>query len=133
MLDHLEDDIRRVIAYIRPQMLEKVIENWTSRLDYIRASRGSHMPKIIFKIFEHHTGKSTFCLGFTPILSEHPERPPTCPPLPPTSRDDLWLYGYLEYPHAAKTLHIYKHPFPSPGFEPRPYGTAVSIGNHNTE
>ncbi|GFS91883.1 hypothetical protein TNCV_1930661 [Trichonephila clavipes] len=31
-------------------MLEKVIENWTSRLDYIRASRGSHMPEIIFKM-----------------------------------------------------------------------------------
>ncbi|GFX58349.1 putative transposable element [Trichonephila clavipes] len=37
--DHLEDNIRRVIADIRPQLLEKVIENWTSRLDYIRASR----------------------------------------------------------------------------------------------
>ncbi|GFX62191.1 putative DD41D transposase [Trichonephila clavipes] len=47
-LDHLEDNIRRVIADIRPQMLEKVIENWTSRLDYIRASRGSEMPEIIF-------------------------------------------------------------------------------------
>ncbi|GFX45041.1 DUF4817 domain-containing protein [Trichonephila clavipes] len=32
-LDHLEDNIRRVIADIRPQMLEKVIENWTSRSD----------------------------------------------------------------------------------------------------
>ncbi|GFS60498.1 hypothetical protein TNCV_947251 [Trichonephila clavipes] len=31
-------------------MLEKVIENWTSRLDYIRASRGSPMPEIIFKL-----------------------------------------------------------------------------------
>ncbi|GFU82888.1 CUB and sushi domain-containing protein 3 [Trichonephila clavipes] len=50
MLDHLENHIRRVIADIRPQMLEKVIENWTSRLDYIRASRGSHMPEILFKI-----------------------------------------------------------------------------------
>ncbi|GFU82637.1 putative transposable element [Trichonephila clavipes] len=49
-LDHLEDSIRRVIADIRPQMLEKVIENWTSRLDYIRDSRGSHMPEIIFKM-----------------------------------------------------------------------------------
>ncbi|GFV20718.1 probable 39S ribosomal protein L45, mitochondrial [Trichonephila clavipes] len=49
-LDHLEDNIRRVIADIQPQMLEKVIENWTSRLDYIRDSRGSHMPEIIFKI-----------------------------------------------------------------------------------
>ncbi|GFX94087.1 hypothetical protein TNCV_3414491 [Trichonephila clavipes] len=49
-LDHLEDNIRRVIADIRPQMLEKVIENWTSRLDYIRASRGSPMREIIFKM-----------------------------------------------------------------------------------
>ncbi|GFU61866.1 uncharacterized protein TNCV_1644401 [Trichonephila clavipes] len=49
-LDHLEDNIRHVISDIRPQMLEKVIENWTSRLDYIRASCGSHMPEIIFKM-----------------------------------------------------------------------------------
>ncbi|GFW44303.1 transposable element Tc3 transposase [Trichonephila clavipes] len=49
-LDHLEDNIRRVIVDIRPQMLEKVIENWMSRLDYIRASRGSPMPEIIFKM-----------------------------------------------------------------------------------
>ncbi|GFT20012.1 putative DD41D transposase [Trichonephila clavipes] len=49
-LDHLEDNIHRVIADIRPQMLEKVIENWTSRLDYIRASRDSPMPEIIFKM-----------------------------------------------------------------------------------
>ncbi|GFV89688.1 hypothetical protein TNCV_1576611 [Trichonephila clavipes] len=49
-LDHLEDNIRRGIADIWPQMLEKVIENWTSRLDYIRASRGSPMPEIIFKM-----------------------------------------------------------------------------------
>ncbi|GFT95855.1 histone-lysine N-methyltransferase SETMAR [Trichonephila clavipes] len=48
-LDHLEDNIRRVIADIRPQMLEKVIENWTS-IDYIRASRGGPMPEIIFKM-----------------------------------------------------------------------------------
>ncbi|GFX95799.1 putative DD41D transposase [Trichonephila clavipes] len=49
-LDHLEDNIRRVTAHIRPQMLEKVIENWSSRLDYIRASRGSPMPEIIFRM-----------------------------------------------------------------------------------
>ncbi|GFV48607.1 DUF4817 domain-containing protein [Trichonephila clavipes] len=49
-LDHLEDKIRRVIADIRPQMLEKVIENWPSRLDYIRVSRDSPMPEIIFKM-----------------------------------------------------------------------------------
>ncbi|GFU01559.1 hypothetical protein TNCV_655101 [Trichonephila clavipes] len=50
MLDHLEDNIRHVIADIRLQMLEKVIENWTSRLDFIRASRDSPMPEIIFKM-----------------------------------------------------------------------------------
>ncbi|GFW21487.1 uncharacterized protein TNCV_1533101 [Trichonephila clavipes] len=49
-LDHLEDNIHRLIADIRPHMLEKVIKNWTSRLDYIRASRGSPMPEIIFKM-----------------------------------------------------------------------------------
>ncbi|GFX48193.1 uncharacterized protein TNCV_4115281 [Trichonephila clavipes] len=49
-LDHLEDNIRRVIADRRPQMLEKIIKNWTSRLDFIRASRGSIMPEIIFKM-----------------------------------------------------------------------------------
>ncbi|GFW98088.1 hypothetical protein TNCV_2491441 [Trichonephila clavipes] len=49
-LGHLEDNIRRVIADIRPQMLEKVIENWSSRLDYIRVSRGRPMPEIIFKM-----------------------------------------------------------------------------------
>ncbi|GFT82532.1 transposable element Tcb2 transposase [Trichonephila clavipes] len=49
-LDHLKDNIRRVIADIRPQMLEKVIENCTSSLDCIRASRGNPMPEIIFKM-----------------------------------------------------------------------------------
>ncbi|GFS70962.1 transposase [Trichonephila clavipes] len=49
-LHNLEDNIRRVIADIRPQMLEKVIENWTSRLEYIRTSRDSPMPEIIFKM-----------------------------------------------------------------------------------
>ncbi|GFS87463.1 hypothetical protein TNCV_207781 [Trichonephila clavipes] len=52
-LDHLEDNIRRVIADMRPQMLEKVIENWTSRLDYIRASRGSPMQKSYLKLSSH--------------------------------------------------------------------------------
>ncbi|GFT25622.1 putative DD41D transposase [Trichonephila clavipes] len=50
MLDHLEDIIRRVIADVRPQMFGKVIENWMSRLDYIRASRGNPMPGILFKV-----------------------------------------------------------------------------------
>ncbi|GFW91073.1 transposable element Tc3 transposase [Trichonephila clavipes] len=49
-LDQLKENIHRVFADIRPQMLEKVIENWTFRLYYIGASRGSPMPEIIFKM-----------------------------------------------------------------------------------
>ncbi|GFX57861.1 putative LOC100569746 [Trichonephila clavipes] len=58
-LDHLEDNIRHVIADIRPQMLEKVVENWTSILDYMRASRSSPMPchKIIFRIKKIHVNR----------------------------------------------------------------------------
>ncbi|GFU71026.1 uncharacterized protein TNCV_1215521 [Trichonephila clavipes] len=65
-LDHLEDNIRRVIADIRPQMLGKVIENWTSRLDYIRASRGSPIPEIIFKILEA-TRSAPYADSITPF------------------------------------------------------------------
>ncbi|GFW46263.1 uncharacterized protein TNCV_2813581 [Trichonephila clavipes] len=35
---------------------------------------------------------------------------PTSLPLSSTSREDLRFDGYLEYPHAAKALYIYKHP-----------------------
>lgn len=48
-LEHLEANIRRVIAEIQPAVLERVCENWTSRLRHVRASRGGHMPEIIFK------------------------------------------------------------------------------------
>ncbi|GFY34000.1 hypothetical protein TNCV_4597081 [Trichonephila clavipes] len=50
-LDYLEDNIRRVIADIRPQMLEKS-SKIDVQIDYIRASHGSPMPEIIFKINE---------------------------------------------------------------------------------
>jgi len=48
-LDHLEDNIRHVIADYGHKFW-KVTENWTSRLDYIRASRGGLMSEIIFKM-----------------------------------------------------------------------------------
>ncbi|GFT41205.1 hypothetical protein TNCV_3403621 [Trichonephila clavipes] len=38
------------------------------------------------------------------------QRPPNSLPLPPTSRGDWWHDDYLEYPHAAQALYIYKHP-----------------------
>lgn len=48
-LGHMEANIRPVNADIRPQLLEKVFENWTSQLRFIRNSRGVHMPENIFK------------------------------------------------------------------------------------
>ena len=58
-LEHLEANIRRVIAEIQPAVRQRVCENWTSRLRNVRASRKDHMlikifrckcQKIIFKI-----------------------------------------------------------------------------------
>ncbi|PRD36099.1 UNVERIFIED_CONTAM: hypothetical protein NCL1_09697 [Trichonephila clavipes] len=76
-------------------------------------SKGLVTP-VVSCSFEHHTGDSTIWLDSTPILRENTlegsQRPLTCLPLPPTSREDLRLDGYLEYPHAAKTLYIYKYP-----------------------
>ncbi|GFT92066.1 retrovirus-related Pol polyprotein from transposon 412 [Trichonephila clavipes] len=47
----LEDNIRLVIADIRPQMLESHGKlNVQIDFSYIRASHGSHMPEIIFKM-----------------------------------------------------------------------------------
>ncbi|GFX00054.1 uncharacterized protein TNCV_3080501 [Trichonephila clavipes] len=49
----------------------------------------------------------------TPISRENTwggQGPPTSLPRPPTTREDLRLDGYLEYPHAAKALYMYKHP-----------------------
>ncbi|GFT00256.1 uncharacterized protein TNCV_2738231 [Trichonephila clavipes] len=44
----------------------------------------------------------------TPILEAN--TPGVIRSLPPTSREDLQLDGYLEYPHVTKALYIYKHP-----------------------
>ncbi|GFX87920.1 uncharacterized protein TNCV_4373851 [Trichonephila clavipes] len=66
-----------------------------------------------FRSFEHHTGDSTIWLRSTLILRKNTlEVVRDLPPLLllPTSRQDLRLDGYLEYPHAAKARHIYKHP-----------------------
>ncbi|GFV87718.1 hypothetical protein TNCV_780021 [Trichonephila clavipes] len=63
---------------------------------------------------------------------EHPgdgQKPLTSLPLPPTSREDLLLDGYLEYPPCPKgTIHL-QPSMSSPGFEPRPKGTAASVPN----
>ncbi|GFY01758.1 uncharacterized protein TNCV_1467501 [Trichonephila clavipes] len=70
---------------------------------------------------------------------EHPgggSLSPTSHPLPPTSREDLKLDGCLEYPYAAKTLYIYKHPClhrdsnPSPMSQQSASLTTIPHGRH---
>ncbi|GFX77924.1 uncharacterized protein TNCV_909411 [Trichonephila clavipes] len=75
-LDHLEDNIRHVIADIRPQMLEKVIENWTSRLDYILVSRSSPIcQKSYLKYFKEKKERSLVYCGYRALnqWSEYPQ------------------------------------------------------------
>ncbi|GFV52935.1 ATP-dependent DNA helicase [Trichonephila clavipes] len=58
------------------------------------------------------------------------QSPPTSLPLPPASREDLRLDGYLEYPPCREgSIHL-QTSMSSPGFEPSPYGAAVSVANH---
>ncbi|GFX25961.1 hypothetical protein TNCV_2303431 [Trichonephila clavipes] len=68
--------------------------------------QGASCTPDISRSFEHHTGNSTIFLGSTPIFegerSGGGQSPPTSLPLPTTSRENMRLDGYLEYPHAAK-------------------------------
>ncbi|GFW15171.1 hypothetical protein TNCV_173181 [Trichonephila clavipes] len=96
--------------------------------------KGSVTP-VVSRSFEHHIGDSTIWLGFTPIL-----------------RDDIWGRSWASHlsspstnltrglavrrllivpPHREGTIHL-QTSVPSPGFEPRPYATAVSVANHYT-
>ncbi|GFV01226.1 hypothetical protein TNCV_3374601 [Trichonephila clavipes] len=67
MLDHLEYNIRRVIADRRPQMLERAIENCTSRLDYIRKIPEGSKP-------------TNMVTNDAKMVDMSPNRPPTWSP-----------------------------------------------------
>ncbi|GFU69740.1 hypothetical protein TNCV_1221281 [Trichonephila clavipes] len=66
---------------------------------------------------------------------DHPEGgqlPPISISLPSTSREELRLDGYLEYPPRRKgTMHL-QTSMPSPSFKPSPYGASVGVNNHYT-
>lgn len=47
-IEALRDNIVRVITEIEPDICQKVITNWTSRLHAVRQSRGGHLPDVIF-------------------------------------------------------------------------------------
>ncbi|GFX73628.1 uncharacterized protein TNCV_1263971 [Trichonephila clavipes] len=74
--------------------------------------QGARCTPVVSCSFEHHTSVSTIWLVSTPILRENTiegQRPTASLPLLPTSREDLRLDGYLEYPHAAKALYVYRN------------------------
>ena len=49
-LEALNDNINCTLNKIRPEILGKVIENWTDPIRFIMISRGVHMQEIIFEI-----------------------------------------------------------------------------------
>ncbi|KAK9875874.1 hypothetical protein WA026_009661 [Henosepilachna vigintioctopunctata] len=49
-IEALQYNIKRVIRGIQAEMLEKVTQNWTFRIDHLKRSRGHHLHEVIFKM-----------------------------------------------------------------------------------
>ena len=47
-IDALEENIREGIGEIQLHKIDNMIKNWTNRVGYCMASRGSHLNEIIF-------------------------------------------------------------------------------------
>ena len=47
-IDALKDNIRKAIGKIQFHTIDNVLKNWTVRVGYCMASRGSHLNEIIF-------------------------------------------------------------------------------------
>ena len=47
-IDALKDNIRETIGEIQLHTIHNVLKNWTDRIGYCMASRGSHLNEIIF-------------------------------------------------------------------------------------
>ena len=48
-IDALKDNIREAIGEIQLHKIDNVLKNWTDRVGYCMANRGSHLNEIIFK------------------------------------------------------------------------------------
>ena len=46
--DASKNNIHEAIGEIQLHIIDNVLKNWTDRLDYCMASRGSHLNEIIF-------------------------------------------------------------------------------------
>ena len=51
-IDFLKDNIREAIDEIQLHTIDNVLKNWTDRVGYCMASRGSHLNEIIFLIIK---------------------------------------------------------------------------------
>ena len=47
-IDTLKDNIREAIGEIQLHTIDNVLKNWTDRVGYCMASRGTHLNEIIF-------------------------------------------------------------------------------------
>ena len=47
-IDALKNNIRKAIGEIQLHTIDNVLKNWTDRVGYSMASRGSHLNEIIF-------------------------------------------------------------------------------------
>ena len=47
-IDALKDNIQEAICETRLHTVDNVLKNWTDRVGYCMASRGSHLNEIIF-------------------------------------------------------------------------------------
>ena len=47
-IDALKDNIRETIGEIQLHTIDNVLKNWTDRVGYCMASRGSYLNEIIF-------------------------------------------------------------------------------------
>ncbi|GFT58296.1 hypothetical protein TNCV_2118111 [Trichonephila clavipes] len=67
--------------------------------------------QVINRSFEHHKSSRRIWLDFSPnFKGEYPkciQASPISLPLPPTSREDLGIYAYLECSHVTEVQLIY--------------------------
>ncbi|GFU06304.1 hypothetical protein TNCV_4765971 [Trichonephila clavipes] len=92
------------------------------------------MP-VVSRSFEHHTGDSTICLVSTQILREDTWRLSGASHLSTRSTNHtrgLTAQRLFNVPPCRKGTIPLQTSMSSPGFEPSPYGTAVSVTNPYT-
>ncbi|GFW59844.1 hypothetical protein TNCV_2917261 [Trichonephila clavipes] len=99
--------------------------------------RGRHLPETCIALRSKEGRRAGNCNGTREnTLGMVRGLPPLFPFHQPHKQKDLWLDGYLEYPHAAKALYIYKHPCLLRDANPGPLAqqsaslTAIPNGQH---